>query len=295
MTVFEGRKFFYDSEFPFYIDRYTIRRKENVPPHAHDFVEFVYVESGGAIHEWSGKIKSICPGDVFAIEPNTYHSYIGSEDEDTVVYNILFDRKLLQNEIEALLRVPAFIDFFYLSPFMRNNATFVPYTPLKEYQRIQIDAHLRAILEEYRERQEGYQLIIKNRWIECMVLLSRYHAETRGESPKQKELTKDDWISSIRNFVEHHCDRELSLTQLAHTCGMSISSFTAKFKQATGQSLLEYKHTAQIRRACRLLEARDDKIAIIAYEVGFNDISFFNRVFRKHKGMSPKEYRKYQT
>ncbi|MCD9021059.1 AraC family transcriptional regulator [Cohnella silvisoli] len=292
MTVYEGRHFFDDPQFPFYIDRYTIRRTENILPHAHDFVEFVYVESGCAVHEWSGKSHPLAPGDVFAIEPNTYHSYIGAEDKDTVVYNILFERRLLQNEMEALLRFPAFIDFFYLAPFLRNNASFVPYTPLKDYQRIQMDIHLRTIYEEYRERREGYQLIIKNRWIECMVLLSRFHGENREESPRPKELTKDDWIASIRSFVEQNCDRELSLTQLARTCGMSVSSFTSKFKQAAGLSLLDYKHAAQIRRACRLLEDRDHKIASIAYETGFNDVSFFNRIFRKHMGMTPKDYRK---
>lgn len=290
MTIYEGSQFFYDPEFPFYIDRYTIKRGENIKPHAHEFVEFVYVVSGGAVHEWAGKSHALASGDVFAIEPNTYHSYIGSADKETVVYNILFERKLLQNEMEALLHFPAFIDFFYLAPFLRNNATFVPYTPLNDYQRIQIDGHLRTMLEEYKERRDGYQLIIKNRWIECMVLLSRYHAENRG--PEPKDLTKDDWIASIRNFVELNCDRELSLSQLAGTCGMSVSSFTAKFKQATGLSLVDYKHAAQITRACRLLAEDDTKIAGIAYDVGFNDISFFNRVFRKHMGMTPKAYRK---
>ncbi|GBF72954.1 hypothetical protein PA598K_01233 [Paenibacillus sp. 598K] len=291
MTIYEGQQFFADADFPFYIDRYTIKRGELIPPHAHKFVEFVYVVSGNAVHEWSDRRHALAPGDVFAIEPDTYHSYIGSPNEETVVYNILFERELLRRELESLLHVPAFIDFFYLAPFLRNHASFVPYTPLKAYHRTQIDGHLRTMLQEYQERRDGFQLIIKNRWIECMVLLSRYHAEIQNETPTSRDLSKDEWISSIRNFVELNCDRDLSLAQLASTCGMSVSSFTAKFKQATGHSLLDYKHAAQIARACRMLAEGDMKIAAIAYEAGFRDVSFFNRIFRKHTGMTPRAYR----
>ncbi len=80
MFVYEGQNFFADHDFPFYIERYAIKPKEIVYPHSHDFVEFVYVVTGGAIHEWADKSYSLAPGDVFAIEPNTHHSYTGSED-----------------------------------------------------------------------------------------------------------------------------------------------------------------------------------------------------------------------
>jgi len=51
MTIYEGQQFFADADFPFYIDRYTIKRGELIPPHAHNFVEFVYVVSGSGLHE----------------------------------------------------------------------------------------------------------------------------------------------------------------------------------------------------------------------------------------------------
>jgi len=292
MIEMKGQQFFDDPSFPFFMDRYTIKPNEIISPHNHDFVEFVYVASGNAMHEWMDKNSPLSPGDVFAIEPNTVHGYVGSTDRETIVYNILFHRKLLEREIESLLRFPAFIDFFYLAPFLRNNASFVPYTALNDYQRLQLEAHLRDMYEEFKQRRDGFSIIIKSRWIECLVLLSRYHEENRKLLPTSNAPSKDDWMTSIVEFVERHCDQELTLVSLAETCRMSVSSFTAKFKSATGMSLVEFKHAAQIRRACQALKQTEDKIANIAMNVGFNDISFFNRIFRKYTGCTPREFRK---
>ncbi|QNK58598.1 AraC family transcriptional regulator [Paenibacillus sp. PAMC21692] len=292
MIEMRGQQFFDDPSFPFFIDRYTIKQNEIISPHKHDFVEFVYIVSGNAMHEWMDKNSPLSPGDVFAIEPNTVHGYIGSSDQETIVYNILFHRTLLEREMEALLRFPAFIDFFYLAPFLRNNASFVPYTSLDNYQRLQLESHLRVMHEEFKQHRDGFSIIIKSRWIECLVLLSRYHNENRELLQVPNTPSSYDWITSIVDFVERHCEQELTLISLAETCRMSVSSFTAKFKRATGMSLVEFKHAAQIRRACQALKQSDDKIAIIAMNVGFNDISFFNRIFRKYAGCTPREFRK---
>lgn len=293
MQLVEGRHYFEDPSFPLYVTRYAIRPNEVIAPHMHDFVEFVYVESGGAIHEWADQRHPLAAGDVFAIEPMAVHSYVGAADRESVVYNILFHRSLLQHEMEALLRFPGFIDLFYLTPFMRNNVAFVPFAALDDFQRLQLDANLRAMRQEFRQRRDGYRTIVKNRWIECLILLSRYYADNlaSGHSPRAKSIKQEDWIASIVDFVEEHCDRELSLAHLADTCRMSVSAFTAKFKRATGMSLVDYRHAAQIRRVKRLLDDTDMKIAGIAHEVGFNDISFFNRIFRRYADCTPREYR----
>jgi AraC-like DNA-binding protein/quercetin dioxygenase-like cupin family protein len=292
LSTFKGESFFLDASFPFFIHRYRIGKGQAIPTHTHDFLEFVYVVEGDALHEVADHRYALSAGDVFVLEPQTYHSYNATETKDTVVYNILFEKKLLQKEFGALLQMPSFINFFYLAPFLRKNASFVPYISLKEHQRMQLETHLNKIVSEFTEQPIGYQLVIKTRWIECLVLLSRFHEE--NENKYESALGHEEWMESILHFVGQHYRQPLSLSQLSRTCGMSVASFTNKFKKATGMSFVDYKHSLQIRHACELLKDHRNKILYAAYGAGFQDVSFFNRVFRKHMGMTPREFRKQQ-
>ena len=288
--VLRKEEFFRDDRFPFHITRYRIGRGEVIPSHTHDFVELVFVVEGDASHVMAGHTYRLRPGDVFVLEPSAYHSYIGSEHAETEVINVLFEPRFLKDELEVLMRLPSFVNFFYFLPFMRRNASFAPYQPLEGEAMERIRDHLTTIEEEYNGQREGYQLIVKTRWIECLVWLSRY---LRVEEPSSPGAAEDeDWIRTARLFVEEHYAQPLSLAQISKLCGMSVSTFTAKFKEATGQSFLEYKQSVQIRHACALLADTGRKVLDIALETGFNDISFFNKVFRKHTGVSPSEYRR---
>lgn len=289
-TIYKGDSFFKLDDFPFFIDRYTIQRGEDIPPHTHEFIELVFVVEGSSQHEMSGHSYQLKAGDVFVVEPNVCHSYLCEPDQSAVVYNVLFDASLLEREMEVLQQMPSFINFFYLAPFLRKSHSFVPYHPLKPAQKLQIQAHLQTILEEFHQQRDGYQLIIKTRLIECLVWLSRFHQE-HVDAVQRPSVSDRAWMESIIHFVEQHYYQPLTLQQLSKLSGMSVSSFTAKFKEATGMSLLDYKHTVQIRQASTLLTTTDLKVLDIAHETGFGDISFFNRVFRKHTGFTPREYR----
>lgn len=292
--IMAGSDLFRDSGFPFHIDKYAIAPNYHIPPHTHDFIELVYVVSGSAEHDMPGHRYPLRPGDVFVLEPNVYHSYTGSPHEETVVYNVLFDPALLRAELDALLQMTTFAHFFYFTPFMRTNASFVPYHPLAPDEAKQIEQQLDGMHNEYNRQLEGYQLVVKTRFIECLVWLSRFLTNKRpDERRRERGHTTDlERMDAIRHFIEAHYKQNLTLAGVSHIAGMSVSSFTAKFREATGTSLLEYKQRVQIRRACELLADTDRKILDVALEVGFNDISFFNRIFRKHRGMTPREYRK---
>lgn len=68
---------------------------------------------------------------------------------------------------------------------------------------------------------------------------------------------------------------------------MSVSTFKAKFKANTGRTFLEYRNDMRIMAAKRLLVQTELKMIDIAQEIGFEDVSLFNRTFRQWTGMSP--------
>jgi AraC-like DNA-binding protein/quercetin dioxygenase-like cupin family protein len=287
-TLLRKHHHYRDKRFPFHIEHCVIKRNELITSHAHDFVELVFAVSGNADHELAGVTYRLKSGDVFVIEPNVLHSYRGSSDEDTIVYNVLFDPELLRQELNTLLLIPEFAKFFYLLPFIRNGSSFIPFQRLPEGNHAVILHHLETIHSEYDGMLSGWQLMVKTRFIECLVCLSRYLDPAALDVHGVSDL---DWVDSVRHFIDVHYRESITLAQASHMCGISESTFKAKFKSATGRSLLDYKHDVQIREACKLLRDTDRKIVDIAMEVGFSDVSFFNKLFRKHRGITPKQYR----
>ena len=98
-------------------------------------------------------------------------------------------------------------------------------------------------------------------------------------------------IQKVKSFIDQNYKDEIRLSQLADLAGMSASSFSRFFKLHTGRNLSEYIIDQRLGYASRLLVDSSKSIAEIAYGCGFNNLSNFNRIFRKRKGCSPSEFR----
>jgi len=98
-------------------------------------------------------------------------------------------------------------------------------------------------------------------------------------------------VHKVKTFIDAHYRDEIRLTQLADIAGMSTSSFSRFFKLHTGRNLSEYIIDLRLGHACRLLVDSSRTVAEIGYSCGFNNLSNFNRIFKKRKGCSPSEFR----
>jgi len=74
--------------------------------------------------------------------------------------------------------------------------------------------------------------------------------------------------------------------------GLAERTFNRRFVKATGQSPIEYVHTLRLEEAKQMLEAGDLPVEAVANEVGYEDSSFFGRLFRRKVGLTPAQYRK---
>jgi AraC-like DNA-binding protein len=98
-------------------------------------------------------------------------------------------------------------------------------------------------------------------------------------------------VWKARNFIEEHFHEELSLPQVAKAVNISANYLSEKFKQVTGINFVEYVAQTRFEKARDLLNDVDLRVSEIAFAVGFQSLSQFNRVFKKLSGMSPTEYR----
>lgn len=98
-------------------------------------------------------------------------------------------------------------------------------------------------------------------------------------------------INKVQDYVEEHYMEEIRLSTLADMVGMTVVSFSRFFRQATGQTFSDYLISIRLEHASRLLLDSRIPIAEVCFECGFNNLSNFNRIFKKNKHCSPKEYR----
>lgn len=267
---------------------YPFYNGEETPVHYHNFVEMVYVAEGNCLHKYRGECYRIKKGDIFIIEPGVPHSYKADAGQ-LVVYNILFQPLILDSELKSLAKVHSFLDFFYIEPFFRKYTGFQTHLSLNQQEHLEIIMHLNKLEQEFTHKSMGYVFIIKNRLIELLVTLSRFFSvRTKKWPPIQDEFKL---FEDISEFIKIHYAQPLSLEKMCSMGGMAVSTFSAKFKEHFKKTFVEYRNGIRIDIAKDLLTQTDDKISAISGSIGFEDLSFFNRLFRRETGLSPNQYR----
>lgn len=119
------------------------------------------------------------------------------------------------------------------------------------------------------------------------------NARTLASSSYAKVAVEDDSrrILKVKNFISKNYMDELRLPELASLAGMSSSAFSRFFKLHTGRNISEYIIDLRLGYAARMLVDTAKSISEIGFDCGFNNLSNFNRIFKKKKGCSPSEFR----
>lgn len=101
-------------------------------------------------------------------------------------------------------------------------------------------------------------------------------------------------INHVLSYIGKNLSQALRESELAELVGQSVSAFSRYFRRHTGVPFVQYVNRLRINLACQLLMSGELNITDICYQVGFNNLSNFNRQFLSLKGMSPSRWRAYQ-
>ncbi len=110
-------------------------------------------------------------------------------------------------------------------------------------------------------------------------------------SPDTNPMTLDT-MQRVIGHIRGHLTENIQLPEIALLMNMSANSLSRFFIKNTGRSFTDYVTSLRIGRACRLLSESDLSVTDICYEVGYRNLSNFNRAFLRINGRTPSEYRK---
>ena len=131
-------------------------------------------------------------------------------------------------------------------------------------------------------REDKYSAPLRGAYLEvALISLASVESETgRGR------------IDASLSYINAFYTRDISVPELAAMDNLSVSRYNAVFREITGTSPTRYIAELRMNHACSLLNGTDIPIGVIGESVGYPDKHFFSKLFKKHVGVSPQEYRR---
>jgi AraC-type DNA-binding domain-containing proteins len=266
----------------------------NTSIHRHEFVQIVYMCKGKLKHIINKNSFDIFKGDIFIIPPYVPHYYVIEHTEKYELIEFEFIPEYINEKFSKVLEDNSFMDFAYLEPFFVSENEIKPRLNLKGSIQQEVENILGEVLKEYKAMQSGFELIIKAMLLKLLVIVGReFKRDIIGtESQSLFDRHRDALYTSI-NYINNNYIHEITIEEVSRVAMLSQSYFRYLFKQLTHKTFTEYVNDLRISKAIEMLKNnRELKILDICYEVGYNNINHFNKIFRQTTGTTPMSFRK---
>lgn len=251
--------------------------------HWHQEFEFLVVTKGEILFTIEQEEYLLEPGDGIFINSNQLHSARAVDGKACAFFAVDFSYQVLESDIHSRFAKK------YIRPVL-NGKTIFP-ERMKEGEQgwqSEVIRLLTDISQCPEDDMEPYELLVRSRIFAVWDLMT-HHAKIVQKDPEERGASGR--LAPVVKFMEDNYAYEITLAQLAAQIPMSEGQFCRVFKQVMKLSPMQYLMRYRILQSCRLLQDTDKKIGEIANLSGFNNISYFNKVFLSTIGCTPKEYR----
>ena len=250
------------------------------PLHYHQEFELNFVSNaGGAKRIVGDSIEVIEDADLVLIGPNLVHSWFdhkctsGRISEITVQWQKdLYSDKLMHTN-----------QLYFLRKMLENSAQGIVFS-----RELALEIYPRLLL--LNESTGFDSLILLTKILNDLATSSGMRLLTEnGKSPATKFNSRR--LTKAFDFMALNYSKPIALREVATLVNMSEASFSRFIKQRTGYTFVNSLNDIRLAHACRMLIESDISVADVSFECGFNNYSHFNRLFKKKKHATPKEFR----
>lgn len=250
-----------------------------------NFFELIYIVDGTGIQMINNNKFYYQKGNLFLITPQDSHSF--EIATPTKFFFLRFNEYYIKTNSANLQT-----ETVQRMEYILQNASHRPGCILKNH----IDKPLVALLIESIINEQNNQQIYHQKIIEQIVnaIITIVARNIALKLPKNIKESTGEMVLEILHYIQENIfsPKELKLKKISEHFNISLNYLSQYFKKQTGETLQEYISNYKLR----LIEARllntDMRINEIADELNFSDESHLNKVFRKHKGINPSEFRK---
>ena len=258
-----------------------IAPKEQIGKHKQDTWELSWIVTGAGIRVIGDKTERFASGEVIFIPPEIPHCWY-FDTETTNKKGQIVNVSLFWEDDFLNVCADCFSELHAYCQKIKELTSALKFCGEKSDTII-------SILKKMQKENEAERIasiiklivtIVENDDLQSIV--GRYQ-----QIDKEKKRLND-----IRIFIVCNYKRNITLTDIARHVGMNRASFCTFFKKVTGKTFISYLNEHRIELACQLLENSKYNIAEICLETGFNDLPYFNRIFKRITNVSPTTYRR---
>lgn len=250
---------------------------QSVKLHWHDEIELIVIKKGEGIVSVDLTPYCVKSGDIVFIFSGQLHSIEQKEDAVMEYENILFKPALLKSSGHD------YCNDNFIQPLFTGKLRLTPLIRQPELKTLIEEIDILCDIKSY-----GYQLSVKGLLYQMMFHLIRGCAPTAAGEAGRKNLEK---LKTALAYISEHYRNPISIEEIAGVCYYSKSYFMKFFKEATGMGFIQYLNDYRLDIAASLLLETDDNIIDIAACTGFDNLSYFNRSFKRKYGVTPGRYR----
>lgn len=269
----------------------TIRphtRFVHFPEHTHNYVEVIYMCRGETTHMVDGREIRLREGELLFLNQHAVQEIMPAGKEDIAVNFIIlpefFDTAFrMMGEEENLLR-----DF--IVGCLCDDTRYSRYLHFQIADVLPVQNLVENMVWTLMHRREGIQSVNQTTMGLLLQHLMHYTGRIRVSKDSEQSFDQQLTLQVLRYIDEHY--REGSLTELASLMGYDVYWLSRAISRLLGRSYKELLQIKRLNQASFLLQNTRMSVADISVAVGYDNTSYFHRIFRKYYGMSPKEYRK---
>ena len=251
--------------------------------HSHHHYELhLIVSTKGKVFvgDYIGRYK---PGQLVLTGPNVPHNWVTDKNYTKPValrdMVILFDHPSIEKLTSAFPEAAGILTTLEMS---RSGLEFSEFDMGKAQE----------LFSKVRDTDGIARLMAFLELIDCLHAWPQKRMLSTNKNPLTLSSIAQSKINKAVTYITDHYQDDLSLKQAADLVNMSESSFSRHFQKATSNKFVEFVNRVRIGKACILLAETDTQISSICFEVGFKNITNFNRQFIRLKKQTPGDYRK---
>ncbi len=254
--------------------------------HWHDESEFFYVLEGSVMFQVDEELFPVHAGEAVFIDGGDIHAGHAYGDEGCRFFALVFGTQLLSSANYDAIQNSLVL------PFQERKASFPRLISRTTAAESCLLDHLDAVLKLCEQQRHGYEAGVKGHLLLMLHEIASEGIACDRSVSNSSALTRMERLKKVLFYIQQEYDKPIRLKELAGLIPMSEGQFCRFFKSMTGQTPVDYINSYRIRLAAGLLTQSERKISDIALEVGFDNISYFIRVFRKMMKCSPSAFRR---